>query len=295
MKIAFLILHYKNEDVTKQCIESLIQCFDMANIQIVIVDNDSENGSYEKLQQTYKKYNNIYFLHNEKNLGYAAGNNVGFRYAKNNLKAEWICLANNDVIFSDKNWIDKVTNLYKETPYYVLGPDIVTPQGQHQNPFRKNVANSTMVWKSWIHDVIVYWALKLKLQKKINNNVKPQKGQYKTNWMETDIDFHGVLHGSCLLFSPDYVQKFDGLYGGTFLYCEEEILCYILNKAGYRYVYCNQVQVLHNHSTSFKRSIQNEIERKKIIVKNRMRSYHKFLKITRFKGDEREFLKERGE
>ena len=62
------------------------------------------------------------------------------------------------------------------------------------------------------------------------------------------------------------MKSFDGLYGGTFLYCEEEILCYILEKVGYRYVYCSDVQVLHNHSTSFKRSVQNEIERKKIIV-----------------------------
>lgn len=294
MKFVFLILHYKNDDVTKQCIESLIHCFGTGRMEIVVVDNDSDNGSYEKLLQCYENASYIHFLHNEINLGYAAGNNVGFRYAKNVLKADWICIANNDLIFKDEKWINKATELYENIPYYVLGPDIVTPQGQHQNPFRENVASNSSVFKNLVHDIVVYWALKLKLQRKINHNVKSQKELQKENWKQSDLDFHGVLHGSCLLFSPDYVRTFDGLYGGTFLYCEEEILCYILNKAGCRYIYCSDVQVLHNHSTSFKRLVQNEVERKKIIVKNRMQSYYKFLKISRYRGDIREFLKERG-
>ena len=295
VKFVFLILHYKNDDVTKQCIESLIQCFGTLQMEIIVVDNASDNGSYEKLLQCYGNASYIHFLHNRKNLGYAAGNNVGFQYAKKVLKADWICLANNDVIFQDEKWIDKVRGLYHNTPYYVLGPDIVTPQGQHQNPFREHVASNASVLKNWLHDIVVYLALKLKLQRKINQDVKPQKELKKETWKQTNLDFHGVLHGSCLLFSPDYVRSFDGLYGGTFLYCEEEILCYILEKVGYRYVYCSDVQVLHNHSTFFKRSVQNEIERKKIIVKNRIQSYYKFLKITRYRGDIREFLKERGE
>jgi hypothetical protein len=43
------------------------------------------------------------------------------------------------------------------------------------------------------------------------------------------------------------------------------------------------------------KQIDNLEQRKKIIVKNRIQSYYKFLKITRYQGDIREFLKERGE
>ena len=51
VKFVFLILHYKNDDVTKQCIESLIQCFGTLQMEIIVVDNASDNGSYEKLLQ----------------------------------------------------------------------------------------------------------------------------------------------------------------------------------------------------------------------------------------------------
>ena len=294
MKFVFLILHYKNSDVTIQCVDSIIHCFGTGSFEIVIVDNASNNGSYETLQERFSGKSYIHFLHNEKNLGYAAGNNVGFRYAKKELKADWICLANNDVIFEDSAWIDKVTAYYKTSSYYVLGPDIVTREGVHQNPFRAYTASRINVCKNLIHDIIVYWALKLKLQRKINNNVMSRQELNKQDWAHTDDNFQGVLHGSCLVFSPDYLAEFDGLYGGTFLYCEEEILCYILKKLGYRYVYCSDVQVIHCHATSLKRSVQDEAERKKIIVKHRMQSYQKFLKITLCREDIRRFLQERG-
>ena len=73
VKFVFLILHYKNDDVTKQCIESLIQCFGTLQMEIIVVDNASDNGSYEKLLQCYGNASYIHFLHNRKNLGYAAG------------------------------------------------------------------------------------------------------------------------------------------------------------------------------------------------------------------------------
>lgn len=294
MKFVFLILHYKNSDVTIQCVESILNAFANGSFEVVVVDNASGNGSYEELQKYFSGKNFIHFLHNEKNLGYAAGNNVGFRYAKRQLKAEWICLANNDVIFEDPDWINKVTAFYRTVSYYVLGPDIVTPQGEHQNPFRSDTASRAKVFKSLMHDNVVYWALKLKLQRNVNNNVKHPKKLVKEDWTQTDDNMKGVLHGSCLVFSPDYVREFDGLYGGTFLYCEEEILCYILKRLNYRYVYSSDVQVIHCHSTSFKRSVQDEVERKKIIVKNRMKSYQKFLRITFCKGDLKKFLMERG-
>lgn len=279
-KVAFLILHYMNADVTMNCIDSILNTMSQENPEIVVVDNASRNGSYEALTEKYGDDKRIHFIANEENLGYARGNNVGFLYAKNTLRAGWICLANNDVVFSDALWMKKVMELYQKCPYYVLGPDIVTPDGVHQNPFRNSVAGKKSVLKSLFHDEVVYLLLKLGLQRKLRSKMKIKTDQNDMDWMESRENFKGVLHGSCLLFSPDYVKEFNGLYGGTFLYAEEEILCYVLNRLGYRYSYCSEVQVMHCHATSFKKSIQDEDKRKMVIVKNRIKSYRKFLKIV---------------
>lgn len=291
-KVAFLILHYMNADVTMNCIDSILNTMAQETPEIVVVDNASHNGSYELLTEKYGEDKRVHFLANEENLGYARGNNVGFLYAKNTLGAEWICLANNDVVFSDVRWMNKVIELYHKNPYYVLGPDIVTPDGVHQNPFRNSVAGKKSVVKNLFHDEVVYLLLKLGLQQKLRSKMNIKTNQNNTEWKESRENFKGVLHGSCLLFSPDYVKEFDGLYNGTFLYAEEEILCYILNKLGYRYTYCGEVQVMHCHATSFKKSIQDEDKRKMVIVKHRIKSGRRFLKIVFSRKNLGRYLKE---
>lgn len=290
-KVVFLILHYMNADVTMNCIDSILSTMSQVALGVVVVDNASRNGSYEALTKKYRDYKNVHFIENEENLGYARGNNVGFSYAKNTLGAEWICLANNDVVFSDVLWMEKVMDFYQRSPYYVLGPDIVTPDGVHQNPFRSGVAGKKSVIKSLLHDEAVYLLLKLGLQRKLRSKVNLKDNHSEMNWKETREDFKGVLHGSCLVFSPDYVKEFDGLYDGTFLYAEEEILCYVLNCLRYRYSYCSEVQVMHCHATSFKKSIQDEDKRKMVIVKNRIKSYRKFLRIVFSRKDVGRYLK----
>lgn len=291
MKFAFLILHYKNADVTMNCIDSILNGITGEQYDIIVVDNASENGSYEELNTKYRNQGNIHFLVNKENLGYARGNNVGFSYAKHELKAEWICLANSDVIFHDSAWVDKILREYERSPFYLLGPDIVTPDGKHQNPFRPVVAGKQQVVKSLVHDIIVYALLKLGIQRKLRSKMKLHDTEADVKWENTYEDFQGVLHGSCLVFSPDYVKEFEGLYGGTFLYAEEEILCYILRKLNYRYTYFSGIQVTHCHATTMKQSIQDEDKRKMIIIKHRIRSYRRFLNIVCSRKDVGRYLK----
>lgn len=290
-KFAFLLLHYKNADVTMRCVDSIISMESREDYDIVIVDNASENGSFEELREKYKSKSNVHFLANEVNLGYARGNNVGFAYAKNVLHADFICLANNDVIFRDGQWIEKVCTLYEREHFYVMGPDVVTLNGEHQNPFREKVSTTGCVLKNLIHDMVVYVLLKIGLQKKLSQKIHAKSVWEACDWKASQYNFSGVLHGSCLIFSPLFINEFDGLYNGTFLYVEEDILCYILNRLNYKYIYSSEVQVLHCHATSFKRTIQDESERKMVTVKHRIRSYAKFLRITLKRGNIAQYLK----
>lgn len=279
MKFVFLVLHYKNADVTIQCLDSILSTIRSEDYSIVVVDNASENGSYEELCSKYCYNPKMHFLKNSENIGYARGNNVGFQYAKEVLKADWICLANNDLIFSDPNWIEKAVAFYNTVKYYVMGPDIVTPSGEHQNPFKINIAKKKEIQRKILHDEIVYWLLKIGIQRKIRGMINVTSAWDKVDYQTTIEDFDGTLHGSCLIFSPKYIQRFNGLYSGTFLYAEEEILCYLMKRLECRYSYNSNMQVTHCHSMTFKRSEEDADKRKMIIIKHRIFSYRKFLQI----------------
>lgn len=280
----YLVLHYKNADVTEQCLNSLIN-ISQEDTHIVVVDNASNNGSYEQLVKVYSKYSNIHFICNSENLGYAAGNNVGFRYAKNELKADWIVLLNNDVTVEQQDFQSVIVDEYYKNKFYIAGPDIVTPEGDSQNPYLRECPTKHDICKKLLHDYVVLALMKIGLQQKLKKALHYDGSIFKHNDYDSIYDFKGVLHGSCIVFSPDFIKEFNGLYGGTFLYCEEEILCYILMHLGYRYSYLKSVSVTHRHSVTMKREITDADKRKMQEISRRIVSYRKFLKISRSKDN----------
>ena len=56
----------------------------------------------------FKNNNRIHFLINDYNLGFASGNNVGYRFARNELNADFIAVSNNDIIIKTKCFSDCV-------------------------------------------------------------------------------------------------------------------------------------------------------------------------------------------
>ena len=106
---AYLVLHYKNADVTEQCIQSLLSN-DMEDSCIVIVDNASPNGSGKELEEYYEHSEKVTVLLSEENLGFAKGNNIGYQYCVQKLKSDFVCALNNDTLLIQKNFFSLIEN-----------------------------------------------------------------------------------------------------------------------------------------------------------------------------------------
>ncbi|UXD44446.1 glycosyltransferase [Enterococcus faecium] len=81
--IGFEVLHYETINETIQCVESILS--NVINPVIVVVDNASSNNSGNELIEKFKSYDNVFVLINEKNLGFAKGNNIGYKFCEKNL------------------------------------------------------------------------------------------------------------------------------------------------------------------------------------------------------------------
>lgn len=81
MKIAIIVLSWQNELDTDACIRSILESDAVAfGSEIVLVDNCSQDGSYERLLSSLRALPHLTFLRTDRDLGYAGGNNVGIRY-----------------------------------------------------------------------------------------------------------------------------------------------------------------------------------------------------------------------
>ncbi len=95
--ISVIILNWNGEKYIFDCIHSVVnQTY--KDIEIIIVDNNSTDGSIEKIQMQYNKFK---YILNIKNLGYAEGMNLGISVAN----GEYIMLLGYDVYLS-KDYIE---------------------------------------------------------------------------------------------------------------------------------------------------------------------------------------------
>ena len=78
MDISVVIVNYNTKQLTKACINSIIEKTAEVTYEIILVDNASTDGSVEM----FSKDTNIRFLLQPQNLGFGKANNVGIQAAK---------------------------------------------------------------------------------------------------------------------------------------------------------------------------------------------------------------------
>lgn len=249
--IGFLILHYYTISDTIKCIDTIIRNVNKSiyNCEIVIVDNNSLNNTGQELIKKYKDNDKIHILLNKQNLGFAGGNNIGFKYLKDNLKCNFIIMANNDILFKDNNISKNIVKAYEKYNCALIGPSIcdvngdLTYAGSGQLDSVKKVKKD--IFKLKIGLILINLHLikisKLIKRKTNNNDIGYNDGIIKENVL---------LHGSCLIFCPNYIDKFDGIDNRTFLYREEDLLYLRLQKNKMKTLYYPNINVIHIGSSS---------------------------------------------
>lgn len=258
MSFAFVILHYLAPEVTTECINLILKNFGNHDINIVVVDNCSPDGSGKMIAQQYKGQRRVHLISMPANEGFARGNNAGYRYAVNHLDPDFVIVMNNDVMIRDTGFLDKIAQQYSIQPFAVLGPDIWSPKAQcHQSPARPA-------------PLTLREACRLRTIMKIKQYLGPWPthraaseprgsdplGSGKLTPEGQTLEVQGcVLHGACYIFSRDFTAVRPNAFNPvTFLYVEEDILAWECMQAGLKMRYCPDIAVEHLEDVSTDRA-----------------------------------------
>lgn len=117
-KISVIVLTYNNLDLTKACLESLLRWSNYPNIEIIVVDNASTDGSPQYLRELKREHDEINLILNEQNLGFAAGNNVGLKVAT----GDYLVLLNNDTVVTPGWLLTMARHLQANGDIGLIGP-----------------------------------------------------------------------------------------------------------------------------------------------------------------------------
>lgn len=257
--IGFVILHYNVVKETKDCVVSIVRNLQGKDYGIVIVDNASPNKSGKYLEKYYSRSEKIHVLLNQENLGFAKGNNIGYRYATDVLKSDFICILNNDTIIEQNNFLDIIEKEYGESHFGVMGPKIILKNGQ-TNPLYVRFPEKyffeeelqihrrdywQMKWRL-NYPIVAIKLLRNKIYQLIGKEIHNRHAEYQ-QFSNLDEKYENVvLHGCCLIFSPQYIECYqEAFHPDTFLYKEEELLYLRCKNKNLKMVYNPQLIIKH--------------------------------------------------
>ncbi|GAH95820.1 unnamed protein product, partial [marine sediment metagenome] len=84
MDISIIIVNYNSLDFIKKCISSIREHAGKNRLtcEILVVDNNSSDGSVKYLKEQDKKSNSFYLIANKNNVGFSRASNMGALKAK---------------------------------------------------------------------------------------------------------------------------------------------------------------------------------------------------------------------
>ena len=99
--VSIVIVSYNGKYLLNSCLNSLYaQTYE--NIELLVVDNASSDGSVEFIRDNFK---DVTIIEQKENLGFAKGNNVALKLAR----GEYVAMLNNDAI-AEKEWLSELVN-----------------------------------------------------------------------------------------------------------------------------------------------------------------------------------------
>jgi len=230
-RIAFVILNYNTCNLTINCFNKLKKIDE--SLKIIIVDNNSNDESKEKLIEL-EKYKNTNIIINKENKGYAAGNNIGLKYIAQKMpEIEVAFILNPDIEIAG---VKDIYNLYKTlinnsklaaiTSITIYNGKLNTPNECCWKFLNKRqvVLNGSLIGKLF-HKDLHYKSLEL--------------NDYVAN-----VD---VIQGCFFGIKMDVLKKIGYLDEQTFLYCEEQILGRKINNIGMNVGVMTNTFIHHNH------------------------------------------------
>ncbi len=240
-KIGMVIVNYNDFENTSRLIKN-IKDYKCLN-HIVIVDNNSQDDSFEKLKKQEK--DNITVIKNNSR-NYSSGLNTGAKFLIEKLGTCNIIFSNSDIIIKEEKDLINLSETIKDD-IVVVGP-IVDEHGVINRGWHLPTVNQEILFN------IPYF----------NRNFKKKYLLYKDSDYEKETTIVDVVSGCFFLVDSKFLKEVEFFDESTLLYYEEQILAEKVKKKNKKECVNNKVTIYHDHSVSVDKSIKR-LEKQKIL------------------------------
>ncbi len=236
--ISVIIVNYNVKELLEQCINSIFSASTKLDVEVIIVDNNSFDGSVQYIKEKFPGNPRLKIIESPVNMGFAKANNLGAREAE----GEYLLILNPDTILQEDT-LDKSLEFYKSVKDIgALTCKLILPNGKLDLACRRSFPTPS---------VAVYRILGL-------SRIFPKSklfGKYNLTYLDENETYEvDAIVGAFMLIKKDVYEKVEGFDEDYFMYGEDLDLCFRIKKAGYRIFYYPKTSIIHYKGESTKKS-----------------------------------------
>lgn len=228
MDLSIIILSFNTSKLLKKCLESIYSYLQSKKIEIIVVDNNSQDDSVEMMEN---KFPLVKIIKSKTNLGFAKGINIGVKKAK----ADYLLLLNSDTYLQDSSILNMLDFMIHNTNAAICGGLMKDSDGKLQRSYGKfyGLINSIkMLTFGDEAEIENYNELKIK----------------KIDWVS----------GGFMMVKRNIFQELNGFDENFFMYIEDMEFCYRAHKKGkFSFIYPH-ASIVHLSQGSSNRSFAIE-------------------------------------
>lgn len=226
--LSVVIVSWNVHVLLRRCLRSVLANLHtrtLANPQIIVVDNASDDGTVEMVRTEFP---DVQLIANDENRGFPAANNQGIAVAQ----GRYVLLLNPDTEVGDGALATMVAFADAHPDVGMIGPQLLNPDGTVQSSRRRLPTLATAFFEStWLEPC----APRRLLERYYVSDRRDDAIQ--------DVDW---ITGAAMLARHKAIDEVGPMDEGFFMYSEELDWCRRFREAGWRVVYLPTAQIIHH-------------------------------------------------
>jgi len=241
MKLSIVIVNYNVKYFLEQCLHAAQKAAAKLSSEIIVVDNDSVDGSCLMVAE---KFPEVRLISNQKNVGFSKANNQAIRVSK----GDYILLLNPDTVV-DEDCFLKIIDFMDQTPNAGgLGVKMIDGKGRYLPESKRGLPTPEVAfWKMFGFSKLFPHSKRF--------------SSYHLSYLDKDqIHEVDVLAGAFMLLRRETLDQVGLLDEDYFMYGEDIDLSYRITQNGFKNYYFPETTIIHYKGESTKKGSVNYVK-----------------------------------
>jgi GT2 family glycosyltransferase len=223
--ISIVIVTWNCKKFIAECLDSLANYRADPQVEVIVVDNASEDGTPELVRESYR---DVVLMPSEENLGFTKGNNVGIRKSS----GRYLFLINPDVRVLNGCIAKMIEYMQRDTRVGLLGPGMLGPDGKSERSYMSRPTLWNLFCRALALDLL------FPQSKLFSGYLMPYFDRKST----TEVD---ILNGWFWMTRREALDEVGLLDETLFMYADDLDWSKRFHDAGWKVVYFPEAESIH--------------------------------------------------